>query len=65
MKEAPKDVPEKAERVVEEENRVRRLKEREAAGTTAVRRERRSWHGSTEWRVSWIGRDRLSLGGGR
>jgi hypothetical protein len=52
MEEAPKDVPEKAERVIEEEIRVRRLKEGEepgmAAETTAARRERRSWRSSTE-----------------
>jgi hypothetical protein len=68
MEEAPKNVPENAERVIEEKIRVWRLKEGEetvmAAETTAARREQRSWRSSTEWRFSGTGWHRGPLGGG-
>jgi hypothetical protein len=68
MEEAPKDVPENAEGVIEEEIIVWRLKDGEepgmAAKTTAPRREQRSWRSSTEWRFSRTGWHRLPLGGG-
>jgi hypothetical protein len=68
MEEAPKNVPENAERVTEEESKVWRLKEEEepgmAAETTAARRKQRSWRSSTEWRFSRTEWHRLPLGGG-